>query len=256
MIPPSISALDSIAVFRRVFGFALFLQSLEMGVVSRRVFFPSSERFRTYCDRTTSPRWSGLIPVVSGPGFLWICVLRGLLALALLSGASSPWIPFLLILLGFLLVFRFGGSFNGGSDAMSFVLLSGLLLLSCNEGGARVQTAGLYWIKGQVVLSYFLSGLRKFGNREWRSGQALQRILRAWPGGRRASFQWIQNSSFVAQIASILILGFQIGFPLVLMEGVPRWIFLMAGVGFHLLNHFIFGLNRFFWVWISAYFLF
>jgi hypothetical protein len=169
---------------------------------------------------------------------------------------SSPWIPFLLILLGFLSVFRFGGSFNGGSDAMIFVLLSGLLLISCKEGGPRVQTVGLDWIKGQVMLSYFLSGFRKFRNPEWRSGSALPGILRAWPGGRRAYFQWIQNSESVARIAAILILGFQIGFPLVLLGGIPRWIFLVAGVGFHLLNHFIFGLNRFFWVWISTYFLF
>jgi hypothetical protein len=49
------------------------------------------------------------------------------------------------------------------------------------------------------------------------------------------------------------ILSFEILFPLSLTGPWLAWVFMFCGLGFHVLVFQVYGLNRFFWAWLSAY---
>jgi hypothetical protein len=77
----------------------------------------------------------------------------------------------------------------------------------------------------QSTLSYCFAGWVKVVNPEWRNGQALQEVFR-----------------FSAYPVS---------------ESLRAWATLMIGLlfaaAFHFVNACLFGLNRFFWIWLASY---
>jgi hypothetical protein len=48
-------------------------------------------------------------------------------------------------------------------------------------------------------------------------------------------------------------MGFEVLFPLALLHPLALYAGLVIAATFHLANAFLFGLNRFFWIWICAY---
>ena len=136
---------------------------------------------------------------------------------------------------------------------MSQVLLIPLVLVSCSGGSSAVTKGALLWIGIQSVLSYFLSGIRKAKNRGWWDGVALSdfaqrsRVLMASSGAK------FLRIPLVARTLSLTVLMFEILFPLSLISLKLCSIFLVLGVMFHFGVFLAFGLNRFFWVWISSY---
>lgn len=113
----------------------------------------------------------------SRPGpYLAMLGLRGLLALALMAGVLPAAGAVALFVIALLLLLRWRGAFNGGSDFMTLVGLTGLLIAhavgawSGMEAGWR---AGLWYVALQSLTSYFVSGWVKFLRPEWRSGEAL-----------------------------------------------------------------------------------
>lgn len=83
-----------------------------------------------------------------------------------------------LIVCCFLISLRFRGLFNGGSDSMTMVVLLGLLIPAIQPGKESLIKIGLYYISFQSTLSYFVSGIIKLKNKSWRTGFALQFILK------------------------------------------------------------------------------
>lgn len=147
---------------------------------------------------------------------------------------------------------RFGGPYNGGSDKMSLLILWCLTAAHLLPEPIWQQTAFAY-LGTQVVLSYFISGQVKVMNPAWRSGQALVdvfafsaypvsenlRDLAKWPG-----LLWVMSWA---------VMVFEVAFPLTLLHPLSLKIGLVLGAGFHLANAMLFGLNRFFWIWLAAY---
>ena len=76
------------------------------------------------------PVWvrSVLDHVVQGPGYVALLTLRLGMALALLSGWVSVGLAVALFISSVLLLFRWRGAFNGGSDFMTLVSVTGLLI--------------------------------------------------------------------------------------------------------------------------------
>ena len=105
----------------------------------------------------------------------------------------------------------------------------------------------------QLLLSYFISGWVKLINPQWRSGQALVDVFRFSSYPVSESLRIWATSPRILFVMSWLVIGFELLFPISMMSVVSLTIALVIAACFHLANACLFGLNRFFWVWIAAY---
>lgn len=143
---------------------------------------------------------------------------------------------------------RFGGAYNGGSDAMLVVITSGLAVALGID--ARL---GLAWVAAQLALSYVVAGLAKLREPGWRDGTALPRLLAAPQYGAPAWARAALARRGVARAASWAVLALECGFPLALTGPAAAQGILAAAGAFHLVNAALLGLNRFAWAWLAAY---
>ena len=173
-----------------------------------------------------------------------------LLALVLLVGLYRGPVVCGLWILGVLQLYRFDGPYNGGADKMAMLVLTCLGIAHLAPGWADVAMA---YLAVQLVLSYFISGGVKLLNPDWRNGRALADVFAhsIYPvgGNTRAMARW-PRVMFAASWAVIL---FEIAFPIALLHPTALAFGLGLAAAFHLANAGLFGLNRFFWVWISAF---
>ncbi|MCI4664538.1 MAG: HTTM domain-containing protein [Neomegalonema sp.] len=174
------------------------------------------------------------------------------LAAILLTGFLSPLICLMLWINALLLLHRFQGPYNGGSDRM------GLLILTCITAAnvaptERLQEYAFGYLAMQLALSYIVSGWVKIVNPAWRSGQALQDVFlySAYPvsGEVRA----LAARPALLLIAAWAVMLLELLFPLALATQATLAVALVATGLFHLSNAVLFGLNRFFWIWLAAY---
>ncbi len=167
-------------------------------------------------------------------------------------GVASPWPLVALAGLSLLILQRFQGPYNGGSDRM------GLLALWCLTLSALMPTPALRelpfgYLGAQLILSYLISGGVKIVNPDWRSGRALADVFRfsAYPvseGLRR----WADRPRVLLAMSWAVML-FELAFPLTLLWKPALIAGLAVAATFHLANACLFGLNRFFWTWLSVY---
>jgi hypothetical protein len=214
----------------RLFALSWLLQALELWRSRHdlRVLFPWSIVRRDYGLQLTDRAWP------------WLIALQAVLAPALLT--TQPVFPWLALAVALLQAARFRGSYNGGSDAMTLVVLLGLAL-------ARTFSPqlGLAYITAQLVLSYFLAGVFKLRDPAWRDGSALPRLLAA------PQYRTTPLSIPMARLAGYAVITFECTFPLALLDAATAWAFMLAGITFHVLNARVLGLNRFLWAWLAAY---
>lgn len=181
-----------------------------------------------------------------------IFAFRLLFSLVIILGYKTDWATLMLIILSLYLLYRIDGPYNGGADKM------GLLVLLCL--GLSYIAPSIYWrelafgyLSVQLTLSYCISGYVKLINPQWRSGQALIDVFQfsAYPVSE--SIRSWANSPKILFIASWLVIVFECIFPLALLSNVSLFMVLMIAAAFHFVNACLFGLNRFFWVWLAAY---
>lgn len=221
---------DALGWTARLFALSWLLQALELWLARRAL----AERFPWAIVR----RDYGLS--FDDRAYPWLLLGQALLALSVLR--PEPWWPWLALGVALAQAVRFRGSYNGGSDAMTLVVLLGLAL-------ARTFSPqlGLAYIAAQLVLSYFLAGLFKLRDPGWRNGSALPAMLGA-PQYRSRPLRLP-----CARAAGYAVIAFECAFPLALLDARLTWAFAGAGCVFHLLNARVLGLNRFLWAWLAAY---
>jgi hypothetical protein len=169
-----------------------------------------------------------------------------------MMGLGTPYACLGLLAIGVYLLHRFQGPYNGGSDKM------GLLLLLC--------LSGVYWVPSlhikelffgylalQLVLSYFVSGWVKIRNLQWRNGTALTNVFgySAYPVSEEVRGFALRPILMVAMSWAVFL--FELAFPFTLLHPAALMMGLGFAAAFHMANACLFGLNRFFWIWIAAY---
>lgn len=181
-----------------------------------------------------------------------IFITRLLLALLLVIGFHTAWVLALLLLLGLVTLHRFQGPYNGGSDRMSLLILCCLCLVHLAPT-QRWQEIAFGYLALQLVLSYFISGWVKIVNPDWRSGRALCDVFQfsAYPVSESLR-QWAKSPRLLFALSWYVML-FELLFPLALFSKTSLIIALLVTASFHFSNACLFGLNRFFWIWIAAY---
>lgn len=177
--------------------------------------------------------------------------LRALAGLALIAGvapALALWLAW--IATAFHLRLHHG-PYNGGADKMAVLILTCLGLARILPD-AWVELA-LSYLAAQLILSYFVSGWIKVIKGEWRRGEALVDVFRysAYPVSERLRL-WSDRPRALWAMGWA-VMGLELVFPLTLLWAPALWVALALTASFHLANACLFGLNRFFWIWISAY---
>ena len=181
-----------------------------------------------------------------------IFIPRLILSLLLIAGIQTAWLSGLILLNGLAMLQRFQGPYNGGSDRMGLLITTCLCLTHI--------TATPYWrevafgyLALQLLLSYFISGWVKIINTDWRSGRALCDVFEfsAYPVSQSLR-HWADSPRLLFMMAWWVML-IELLFPLSLISSSSLGIMLMLTAGFHFANACLFGLNRFFWIWLSAY---
>jgi hypothetical protein len=186
--------------------------------------------------------------------FLTLLCVRLAGALLVLAAGVSGVLP-LLWASQALICIRFRGSFNGGSDAMSMVVLTATSAAAISGHAALVSKLALYYIAVQVTLSYVVAGLAKLQHADWRDGSALRHFVAAGAyevPERLARARWLHNRVLCRVLAGGVI-GFECLFPCAWLGPRACLIMLALGLGFHIANAFVFGLNRFVFAWAAGY---
>ncbi len=179
-------------------------------------------------------------------------VVRLLLSFLLLMGFQPVLVEAGLLIVACVLLYRFQGPYNGGSDCMSILVLL-CLFLSHIAPTPFWQQLALGYLAFQLTFSYFQSGYIKIINADWRSGQALADVfaITAYPVSEHAR-RWAQSPQLMF-VMSWSVIVFELLFPLSLMNHYALIVALAIAAMFHLANACLFGLNRFFWIWPAAY---
>jgi hypothetical protein len=216
----------------RLIGFAILLQSIEL-IVARKSF-----------SRDGIWNWEILREIL---------LIQVLCSVLMMAAPEESWTALVLIFATFSALFvcwRFRGTYNGGSDFMTIVVLSGLT-------GAKIfpqwQKYFLAYIAVQVCLSYFISGFGKLKKKNWFSGEALRSLSKSRNYSIPALAREQMNRPNIARAASLSLIAFEISFPLALINQDFCRAYLAVAVIFHLMMFYVFGLNRFLWAWLSAY---
>ncbi|MEM7684445.1 MAG: HTTM domain-containing protein [Pseudomonadota bacterium] len=177
---------------------------------------------------------------------------RIVLSLALLAGAHPNLMVWGLMLHALILLHRFQGPYNGGSDKMGLLILFCLSMAHLAPPGIWRELA-LAYLAVQVVLSYFISGQIKIMNPDWRSGRALSDVFRfsAYPVSE--DMRALATRTNLVWLASWAVMLFEVTFPAAVLHPTTLIAALGIAVMFHLANAILFGLNRFVWIWIASY---
>jgi hypothetical protein len=177
---------------------------------------------------------------------------RAALCVPLVSGLWTPGALAGLALLSLLILRRFQGPYNGGADRM------GLLALWCLTAAhflpaERWREIAFAYLGAQLVLSYFISGWVKVVNPDWRSGRALRDVFlfSAYPVAE--SLRRLTERPRLLFTAAWAVMLLELAFPFALLSQTTLIAALCLTAAFHLANACLFGLNRFFWTWISVY---
>ena len=181
-----------------------------------------------------------------------IGAVRLILSILLLVGFQTIYVEIGLLVIAMILLQRFQGPYNGGSDCMSILVLLCLFLSHIAPTNFWKEIA-LGYLAFQLMFSYFQSGYIKVINSDWRNGRALQDVftITAYPVSENIR-RWAKSPRLMFIMSWIVIL-FELLFPLALLHQSLLITTLVVAAIFHLANALLFGLNRFFWIWPAAY---
>jgi hypothetical protein len=181
-------------------------------------------------------------------------IVRVVLAASLFYGVSLVS-SILLFASTLVILIRWRGAFNGGSDFMTVVVLTGILIAQVAAlfvGPVLAWKAGLWYISIHTMSSYFLSGSVKLFSSDWRNGRALAYFLDGAVYGPLQADSIFRKKS-VAILCSWSFILWECSFPLVLAGPAVAFAWCLCAALFHFLVFWHFGLNRFFWAWLASF---
>ena len=246
---------EAVRAFELLLGFSLALQCLEY------LRIPALDRVNDWAilrqEVPARPAWvRALLDVLLTPrNHRVLIVLRLALALGLMSGGLGLAGAGLLFAIALVLLLRWRGAFNGGSDFMTLVGLTGLLIAHAVghfKGMDFGWRAGFWYITLQSLTSYFMSGWVKLLHPSWRSGRALPQFLDTGIHGPLPPDSAYRRP-WLARSISWTFTVWEGLFPLALLDVRLAALFCSVASVFHFLVFRYFGLNRFFWAWLTTY---
>lgn len=244
-------------ISERILAFAILFQTIEM--LQMKSAWSEVGVWRWSTLKKEYEGYPGVLKVFfdlafSEKGFTSLLVLRLLLSGLTLFYSPQVYAVAFLFLSTWLIAIRWRGIFNGGSDSMTALIAFALSVAQFFSDQPLVLKTAFAYIAVQVSLSYFIAGWVKLKNPEWRSGVALPIFIQTprydsppvW-------FQKLLNQPIWAKWISRAVIVFDFSFPLAWFSPTICLIYLFLAFCFHLLNFWIFGLNRFVFSWMAGY---
>lgn len=239
----------------RAIALAIVLQTVEL-LQLRRVYSESGIwRWSILADEHAAlpgylrATFAALLPDRPFLALLW---LRLGCALALLAAGAGCVLP-LLWFSQLAICVRFRGAFNGGSDAMT-LLITFCASVAWLASYSPVITSGcLAFIAVQATLSYFVAGVAKLKEASWRDGEALRAFVASPQYNTPAWLRRGLSAPALARPLGLGVIAFECVFPLAWTGPTACAALLAIGLGFHVANAWLFGLNRFLFAWAAAY---
>lgn len=151
------------------------------------------------------------------------------------------------------------GRFNGGSDSMTWICLSGPIVFWVMGGiftGVSHEEFYLVWLAVFSLTSYFIAGVVKVSSRQWWTGDFFIQLPKLEPiyGSSLVKVgEFFKDRKFLRIILGLTIIAFEILAPFALISSWFALAFVFVVAGFHLAVFWIFGLNRFFWAWAPTF---
>jgi len=247
---PFIDLTTTLILSERLLSLSVFLQTIELFQLRKTWSDRGVWRWPTLKKEFQSPWYQ---PFLRTSGFSVILIMR-MMAAILVWITPCAYLNAFLFLSTWIIAIRWRGLFNGGSDSMTIVVSIGLWATRALIDHPTIAKYALAYIGIQLSLSYFVAGMVKLKNREWRQGLAMPTFLRtprydSPPESVRIAFD---NPAF-SKMASFTVILIECLFPLAWIDQLWGLSLLCMVFAFHLLNYWIFGLNRFVFAWLSAY---
>lgn len=239
----------------RIIALAVFLQTLEL--LSVRSVFSNNGIWRWGIIRREFAAFpkvarSVLDICLNYPQFVLLLIAQ--LLVSALFFVHTHWSLPIFLLGGVILIcLRFRGTFNGGSDYMTIIVLAVVSLSLIFRSDPIIALGCLWYLALQTVLSYFVAGVVKVRQKNWRSGRALPAFLASAVYASSPAMKAAYSNRLLMLFASWAIIVFELAFPLVFVSPVLVVPVLFAAFMFHGANCFVFGLNRFLFAWAAAY---
>lgn len=239
----------------RLIGLALVLQSVELLQLRHKLADDGIWRYEVLAaEHARLPLW------LRWP-LRWLLPYRPFVGVLLTQLIAASWVlgsgqlHAMPLLLGCVLLtcVRFRGTFNGGSDCMTLVVLLALSVAACASHHPTVRAGCIIYIAVQSTLSYAIAGLTKLKEASWRDGRALRQLLRSPQYAAPERLRGALTRPAALKLLSWSLIGFECGFVLAWFD--PRVCLAVLGTGalFHLSNALCLGLNRFFFAWLASY---
>jgi hypothetical protein len=208
--------------------------------------------------RWTAAGWSGCTAdfLFGERAFRWLVVVRLVAAAGLLCTPGSWGLrtPLLGLLALSTLAYNVRAPYGlDGSHQMLVVIAVSLFLASIVPGDVGWMLA-LWFIGAQSCLSYAAAGMAKLASAEWRSGQAIQGIMRTDMYGNAWLHRLATSRPGAGKALAWAVILFESVFPVALVGPIELTVALLAGgLTFHLANAGFMGLNLFFFAFVAAY---
>lgn len=140
-----------------------------------------------------------------------------------------------------------------GSDQVSFLVQSAAGIGRAG-GSETTRRAAIEFIGAQTALSYCAAGVAKLPGADWRSGDALVKIMRTQTYGDEQFHALLRQHPELARMLCHAVLALEVGFPLLMLQK-GRYIDagLLAMGSFHVANARLMGLSRFAWAFVATY---
>lgn len=134
---------------------------------------------------------------------------------------------------------------DGADQMMSIVAVTAAIALIPGQTTA-VQFTAMSFLAAQCCLAYFTAGVAKLMSMEWRSGEALQFVVRTKSYGTSWLRPLLDQHRPLRLILAWLVILPEVAFPLAFAAGGGYLqLFLLWGVTFHVLIAFTMRLNTF-----------
>lgn len=244
--------MKTLELITRLISFAVLLQGLEI-LLLRRAWSKNGAWDWDILKKEYSPKLQRYLSVFLDEKYFLILICIQILMAAINVFAAQFLLSGGLLFTTVLIAVRFRGTFNGGSDYMTTLILLAVFIAGFCPDNSLGQLACFAYIGIQTILSYFIAGLTKLKEKSWRNGQAIKQFLLHSNYPVDSNTKALIKKPFFALMASVIILIFECTFPLVLLDKRICLIYLCIGFLFHLENFFVLGLNRFVFAWLAAY---
>lgn len=176
----------------------------------------------------------------------------GLLVLALFN-IVSPLLICTLLLLTVLITVRSPYGLNGAYQ-MSIVILLALAFASLAGLNSQTSLLCLWFIAGQLFVSYLVAGFNKLYSPIWRKSHALFVIFSTRTFGHAPLYQLLMKNKMLTALISWTIFLFEITFVGILfLNPEHALVLLILGAFFHLNVAIFMGLNDFLFSFTATY---